>query len=215
MKIITLDSKYWQVAAKHGLTREAVHRAVYDGMVKARRQLPPISDYVTIAISPDEPENTIPETGAGAITFTEEYISIVFDYNVPYGTKSLLAHLRSTVGHELVHAVSYYNVEGFKPAPLQAVVYEGLATVFEKSNGNTPLWVKYENDTTMNAWLDEIRHLPETEKNYDYLFSHPDGRRWIIYKTGTLMIEKLLAAGETLNDLMTLPYEEVLRKIER
>lgn len=214
MRIITPESKYWEIAAEHGLMRDDVRRAVRAGALAAARKLPPVSRYLTIMVSPDEPENVIADTGVGAITFTEEYISIVFDYRVPFGVKSALTHLRSTAGHELVHAASYLNAEAYKTAPLQAVVYEGLATVFEKRHGGMPLWGEYEDDATMQAWLLEIREQPEDHKNYEYLFEHPDGRRWIIYKTGGWMVEKLIAAGADLNELIATPYEEVLEQFD-
>lgn len=212
MRIITPESKYWEVAASHGVGRDAVRRAVRVGARRALQQLPVVSQHLTIMISPDEPENTIAETGVGAITFTEEYVSIVFDYIVPYGAAQCLKYLRTTAGHEMVHAVSYFNVAGFTPAPLQAVVYEGLATVFEKQQGGLPLWGVYEDDTTMRSWLKELQALPVDRKNYEYLFAHPDGRKWVVYKTGTWLIEQLLANGWQFDELLLLPYQEVLRK---
>lgn len=211
MRIITPESKYWEVAENHGVRRDAVRRTVRSAAQRASRQLPAASRYLTIMVSPDEPENTITETGVGGMTFTEEYISIVFDYNVPYGADVCLANLRSTAAHEVVHAVSYFNAGSFIPAPLQAVVYEGLATVFEeKQYGNLSPWSQYEEVETMNQWLDEIAGLPTNHKNFDYLFTHPDGRRWIIYKTGTWMIETLLARGVPFESLLKLPYSDVV-----
>ena len=212
MRIITPDSKYWAVAEEHGLSRAAVRRAVRTGASKALGLLPEVSEYLTIMVSPDDAENTIAETGDGGITFTEEYISIVFDYNVPYGVQSMVSHLRGTTGHEMVHAASYFNVEAFRPAPLQAVVYEGLATVFEKTHFRSiPPWSKYEDDLTMTQWFEEIAALPADSKNYDYLFHHPDERRWIIYKTGTWMIEKLLDTGVDFDTLLQMSHSDVIR----
>ena len=212
MRIITPDSKYWAVAEERGLSRDAVRRAVRAGANKALGLLPDVSEYLTIMVSPDEAGNTIAETGDGGITFTEEYISLVFDYNVPYGVQSMLSHLRGTTGHEIVHAASYFNVEGFRPAPLQAVVYEGLATVFEKTHySDTPPWSMYTDDSTMMRWFEEIAALPTDSKNYDYLFNHPDGRQWIIYKTGTWMIEKLLDTGVDFDTLLRMPHNDVIQ----
>lgn len=217
MRIMTPDSKHWEPMAQRGMSREAIRRAVRQASAKAMAALPPVSPFLTIMISPDEPYSTIKETGVGGITFTEEYISITIDYNVPHGARDTIKHLRELATHEMVHASSYFNVEPWKPAPLQAVVYEGLGTVFEKQFANAqPLWGEGEDAATMQTWFEELKGLPEDAKNFDYLFDHPDGRRWIIYKTGTWVIETLLASGKyTLNDLVLMKYTDVLAAFER
>lgn len=216
MRVITLESKYWQEAAKHGVTRTDIRRVVRAAAHEANKQLPSVSSFLNIVVGPLEPYETVKETGDMGITYSEEYISIGFDYMVPHGASELKATLRTTTLHEMVHAVSYVHVEAWKPAPLQAVVYEGLATVFEKQHGhNPPLWSQYEDDATMQEWLAEIKKLPVDVKNFDFLFNHPDGRKWVIYKTGTWMIEKLLAANKhSLHDLVKMPHEDVIALFE-
>lgn len=216
MRIITLESKYWAEAKKHGIKRADIRRLVREAAEAATKELPEVSPHLNIVICPADSSETIKETGDGGITYSEEYMSIVFDYAVPFGAEAVKESLRTTTMHEMVHAASYKNVEGWIPAPLQSVVYEGLATVYQKKHSQTPpLWSEYGDDATMQKWLDEIKTLPTDVKNFDYLFDHPDGRRWIIYKTGTWMIEKLLATKKhSFNELMNLPYKKVIRLFE-
>ena len=190
MQVILRESKYWGIAEKNGITRTMVEDSITAGIEYALKKLPPVSDYLTIMVCADVAENVIPETGVAGITYTEEYMSIIFDAAVPLPREEIIANLRQLVIHEMVHAASYINAGKWIPAPLQAVVYEGLATYFEAKapSATIPPWAKCEDDATMKEWLAEVSSLNTEMKNFDYLFDHPDGRRWIIYKTGMWIV---------------------------
>src|SRR5690606_7592667 len=165
MRIITLESRHWAKAAKNGVKRSDIRRIVRKAAENAAKELPNVSKHLNIVVAPADSWETIKETGGCGITYSEEYISIVFDYAVPYGVEAMKETVRTTTMHEMVHASSYKNSEAWKPAPLQAVVYEGLATVYEmRHSESAPLWSKYEDDKTMRSWLKEIKTLsPEVK----------------------------------------------------
>jgi uncharacterized protein YjaZ len=79
----------------------------------------------------------------------------------------------------------------YSPGP-EYIVSEGLATVFERDYASgDPLWGRYEDDRTMRQWLSELLAQGDSI-NEDYLFDHPDGRRWIAYKTGAWVVDRVL-----------------------
>ena len=216
MNIVVLDSKYWNKAAKNGISKQVVVQTITDAVEDVSKILPNIPKYVNIVISPTTSDDVIPETGEIGMTYNDEYVSITFDFTAPYPIEKLRASLRGTVFHELVHTVTFSH-EPWSASVLFGLVTEGLATVFEREySGAKPLWGQYEDDETMQEWRDEVNSLPESgEKNFDYFFNHPDGRKWIAYKTGTWMVDTLVASGEDLFALMMMSHGEILERFTR
>lgn len=215
MNTVTLDAKLWNVAEEHGITREEVDSVIKRSAREAGKLLPSDFTYLNIVTGPTMPEWVIPETGDMGMTYSDEYISIVFDALLPYGVDALKDALRATVFHEMVHAVTFGH-DPWQAGVMFGAVTEGLATVFEREYANrNPLWGEYGTDSTMQAWYDELKNLPEAEeKNRSYFFEHEDGRKWIVYKTGTWIIDKLLSSGEDLFDVMRQDHKTVLDKFE-
>lgn len=215
MNVVVLDSKHWPSVHEHGVEKQEIFDVVSSAVQEVEKLIPFIPDYVNFVAYPAEPEEVIPETGAMGMTYSDEYASAYFDYNVPYGKEKLLSEMRGTVFHELVHATTFHY-EPWKPGVLFGVTTEGLATVFERDYAKAqPLWGEYEDDTTMREWFNELKKLPDTkEKNRDYFFTHPDGRKWIVYKTGVWVVDTLLKSGEDLFELMKLNHKDVIAKLE-
>lgn len=210
MNVLALDSKYWQ---NTNSTREELVSVIREAADEAVKLLPAELLYTNIILEPVPSEEVIPETGDTGITYDNTHVYISFDFNLPYGKDTLLSHLRSTTFHELVHAVSFDH-NPWQPDALYGAITEGLATVFEREYANSkPLWGKYESDETMYSWLTELQDLPKTEaKDMNYFIKHPDGRKWIVYKTGTWVVDTLLDSGENLFDLMQQDYVKILEK---
>ena len=215
MNILTLDARLWSAAKQAGLTRGEVQNIIADALSEAAQLLPSQFEFLNIIIGPTLSEWVIPETGGMGMTYSDEYISITFDAGVPYGAERMKETLRATVFHEMVHAVTFAH-DPWQASALFGTVTEGLATVFERDYANSsPLWARYEGDVVMQKWYDEMKSLPQSEeKNRSYFFEHEDGRKWIVYKTGTWIIDKLLASGEDMFDLMKLDHRTVLDKFE-
>lgn len=215
MNVVVLDSKYWPGLEKRGIKKSEIKNATESAAKEVEGLISSLSPHVNLVVDPTVAENVIPETGGMGMTYSDEYVSVSFDHTLPYGKEKLLKEIRSTTYHELVHAVSFLH-DPWQPGVLFGCVTEGLATVFEREYAHSePLWGKYEDDTVMQLWLQELKELPDSEvKNHDYFIKHPDGRKWIVYKTGTWIIDKLLESGEDLFELMQLNHKDVIAKFE-
>lgn len=213
MKIVILDSKYWPEAKKAGILQGEVEAVVQSAVSDASKLLGSLPEYVNVVVYPESSENVIPETGIMGMTYSDEYASVYFDYTLPFGKDSLVKGLRECIFHELVHAATFKH-DPWQPDVLFGAVTEGLATVFERDYaGATPLWGSYEDDSVMAEWYSELENLPKSKtKNNEYFFKHSDGRRWVVYKTGVWMIDKLLESGEDLFDLMRMNHKDVVAR---
>ena len=101
--------------------------------------------------------------------------------DLPGGVAAIArAQLRSTLFHELHHvARGWVMYGGAAPGSfMEGVVSEGLATVFERDFGGwEPPWGEYPED--VEEWVAELLELPPSAPYSDWMFRHPDGRRWI------------------------------------
>ncbi len=215
MNVVTLDSKYWSDLESRDVGKDEIQAAAESAADEVVNLIPFLPGYVNLVVSPTIPEQVIPETGDGGMTYGDDYSSVYFDYTVPHGKKRLLSGIRTTTFHELVHAATY-QYEAWQPGVLYGAVTEGLATVFERDYADSqPLWGEYEDDETMDKWLHELEALsPKSEKDMDYFVNHPDGRKWIVYKTGVWIVDKLLQSDENLFELMKLGHNDVIAKFK-
>lgn len=212
MNIVFLDSKDWQ---KVGESRkqeieETIERA-------ARSAADALGDllgkHVNVLVHPELSTNVIPETGEGGWTHNSELVRLYFDPNFPNGYKKYLKQLASTAHHELHHAARYHSGP-YDDRLIAAAINEGMATVFERDiSGSRPLWSEYGPDETMNAWYKELIQADRDWSEWNKLaFDHPDGRRWIAYKTGTWIIDKALEDSQTdLYALTSSTVDDILR----
>lgn len=93
---------------------------------------------------------------------------------------------------------------------MDRVVSEGLATAFERDfSGRRPPWSEYPEDVL--AWVTELLKVPESERWDQWMFQHPDGRRWIGYRAGTYIADRAIAeSGQSAAELVFTPHEEIL-----
>lgn len=216
MKVITLDAKLWNTAAEHGVSRDELTQVIETASREAADLLKNISPFCNVVISPTRAEWVIPETGTMGMTYSDEYVSLTFDPEAPYGVASLMRAMHTQVFHELTHSVSFGHDE-WQPGVLFGVVTEGLATTFERDHGGgeAPLWGEYEDDATMRAWYLELKKLPESnEKDRRYFVEHSDGRKWIVYKTGVWMIDKLMADGASFDELLAASPTAIIERFD-
>lgn len=208
MNVVALESAHWPNSS----VKEQVLAVVNEASIAAAKELQFNFETVNIIVQPNS-YGCIPETGCGGRTFDSEFIRIVFDPTLPHGLEALFANLRATVFHECNHATRYASI-AFDASFMNHVITEGLATVFERdfSKTTSPLWGKYENDETMQAWLEEVQSITFTVDKFDeYTYNHPDGRRWIAYKLGAWLVDGALKnSGKSMQELTTMPYDELL-----
>lgn len=94
---------------------------------------------------------------------------------------------------------------------MDAVVSEGLATAFERDFAGVDVpWGHYPPD--VESWVKELTALPAMANRSEWLFQHPDGRRWIGLRAGTYLADRAMkATGKSAADLVTTGTAEILR----
>lgn len=209
MKVLAFDSIDWAEAESHGLTREKAIASIDGGLNVVKDLLPSLSDCLTIVVRPHF-THVIPEYGTGGYTYDSEFIEITFDSKLPYGLEATLKSLCETVFHEGNHAARY-NVAEFDGRFINSIVTEGLATVFERDHAMyQPLYGQYEDDTIMHNWYKEIS-AGDWDNRGELMFEHPDGRKWVGYKTGTWLIDRAVKlSGKAVIELTPLPADEII-----
>lgn len=156
----------------------------------------------------------IPETGEMGAAIAFNRVGWTVNPDLPGGVAAVArAQLRSTLFHELHHvARGWVMYGGAAPGSfMEGVVSEGLATVFERGFGGwEPPWGEYPED--VEEWVAELLELPTSAPYSDWMFRHPDGRRWIGYRAGTYIADQaILASGRSAADLVHTATEEILR----
>ncbi len=208
MKIHFVESDYWGELEPNFQINYA--RQVTDAYAEAAELLPSLSSHINYVVQPRE-YDLIEETQDSGYTKNSELIVLGFHPRPRHGLDSILNHIRATVFHESNHAARFATGEWHETL-LQQAIMEGLATVFERDKaGSDPLWGRYQNED-IGAWLHEIQDTHTTARTNDYLYSHPDGRKWIVYKVGTYIIDKATEySGKTISELTPLSCDEILK----
>lgn len=191
---------------------EVVISKSYD---EVRKLLPKLPDIIQIYFGG---YGIIPESGVGGFAYAHDIITISIDPD--FENKNMQTkELRSTIFHEALHI--YQNYTG-KSGPFTAIdnaIYEGMATIFEREYCGK--WQPYgdyrkTSEEKLKEWIRDLRQLsPEDFKNHyrDWKFYHPQLKeRWIVYKTGTWMVDQVLKKYRlTILDLSEKTAEEVLK----
>lgn len=159
-------------------------------------KLMPISDVDVVVF--DHPYEAIPELGIGAETPSQYLIEIYIDPEFPGLVNSLPKEFRSTMAHELHHAIRFKN-PGYGTKLLEALVSEGLADHFDMEINNTPLqlWNKALNEEELEKFnnLAKKEYFNENYSHADWFFgSSKDIPRWTGYSLGFYLVEKYLKA---------------------
>jgi uncharacterized protein YjaZ len=208
-----------------GCTRSAVtveYRAGYDFSGAERRAIDEIANRaegdvrkLLLALPTDlrltvqVGDRVIPETGeTGTIGLPGGVYWTVDSIHAGGVLGVANAQLRATLFHEWYHLVRESH---FAPTLLvERAVNEGLATAFERDHGGAPTpWGAYPNDVV--TWTKEFLSLPPDAPPREWMYEHPDGRRWIGFKVGTYLADRAVkASGRTLAELATVPTEKIL-----
>jgi uncharacterized protein YjaZ len=156
----------------------------------------------------------IPETGETGSAVTPRLVVWTVDPTRPEGVESIVrARLRHTLFHEFHHLVRGWVLYGgeLPESFMHGVVCEGLATAFERdAAGSDPPWGAYPED--VESWVTELLRLPSSASYNDWMFQHPDGRRWIGYRAGTFIADRAIqSSGLSAAELAQTPTDEILR----
>jgi hypothetical protein len=191
----------------------AVLRDIADATeVEVRTHLPTLEDQLRLVVQVGT--QVIPETGEAAASIAPGVIAWTVDPGRPGGVTAIAqSHLRHTLFHEMHHLVRGWTFYGGAPSDsfMHGVVSEGLATAFARdAAGDDAPWGQYSADEAC-AWVAELRALPRDANYQQWMFQHPDGRRWIGYRAGTFIADEAIARGKTsAAALVETPWDGVL-----
>lgn len=120
-------------------------------------------------------------------------------------------HLRATLAHELHHCARNHVLGPPSWDFVDVVVFEGLATAFERDvTGTVPYYGSYA-DVPIAAWADEVLALDDAWDRAHWRFAHPDGRTNIAYRVGAFIADAASAAtGRSAAALVSVPAPTVL-----
>ena len=181
---------------------------------EVREWLPQLATKIKLMV--EVGTTVIPETGETGRTLSgKQQVTWTVD---PFRAEGVMAianaHLRPTLIHELNHVVRTQGkskAELWQRQLLDYVVSEGLATAFAREVcGRLPRWGEYPDN--VHNWVGELLALPPDTSHQEWMFKHPDGRRWIGYKAGTYLVDRAIAASELPFSVLTeMPTSEIIK----
>lgn len=189
--------------------KRTIERIAAVTIAEVRGMLPMLPAQITVGV--EAGKNVIPEIGATASAGAPNTIQWTVDPDRPGGVEAIATtQLRAALFHELHHLARDATVQPHGRY-IDAVIFEGLATAFERDfAGARPLWGRYPENT--DEWVKEILALPPKSPRRDWMFLHPDGRRWVGYKVGTYLVDRATrASGKSALELVSVPTDEILR----
>lgn len=177
-----------------------------------RTLLPTLPDPVHVHIATGR--RVIPEMGCAASAMTPRSVSFRLDPGHPGGCAVLLhQRLHPALFHECHHLVRGWVRHGGKLRHrfIEGVICEGLASAFERDAADsTPPWCRYPDN--VRDWVDELLRLPMSAPYAQWMFLHPDGRKWVGYRAGVFIADRAIAAsGRSAAELAETGYEEILQ----
>ncbi len=173
-----------------------------------RRKLPALPADIVVYVTTGS--SVVPGTGLAAWTRAEN-ILISLNPEDPRGVLAVVDQdVSSAFAHEAHHLTRLQGLDE-EPSLIVSAVFEGLGTVFEREfSGRTPPWGDYDRRVIAD-WTSELLLLPESAATAEWLFSHPDGRRWIAYRVGTYIVDRACAeTAATAASLVLAPTEAIL-----
>ena len=199
---------------KNELTEKPLEVTISESYNEVRKLLPKLPKKIQIYFSD---YGIIPESGIGGFAYSHDTITLSIDPNFQDKEKQL-KEIRPTIFHESLHVLQKYTGESGPFTAIENAIYEGIATVFEREYCG--VWQPYgdyrnTSEKKLKTWIQDLQRmsLDEFEKNYkDWKFFHPKFKeRWIVYKTGTWMIDQILQKNKlTVIDLSSKTATEIL-----
>lgn len=176
---------------------------------EVRRLLPDLPPSIVVRVRVSSTMNVIPETGENGSYFQPNTIDWQVDASRSEGVAVIARRqLRPTLFHELHHLARSAAITSWRFR--DHVVREGLGTAFERDFGGvSPPWGQYPADVSL--WVKEVLALPDDAPRHQWLFRHPDGRRWIGLRVGTYLADcAMKSSGKTSADLVRVPTDAIL-----
>jgi hypothetical protein len=192
--------------------RQTIQRIADQTEREVRRILPKLPQEIVLEVRAGT--DVISETGDNGVALDPGRIGWMVDATRAEGVKAIAErHLRAALFHEMHHLVRGWTVkDGRVPGDtvMDAAISEGLATAFARdfANARDP-WSEYPKEVA--SWAEEVMTLPKDAAYDEWMFKHPDGRRWIGYKVGVYVVDQAIAAsGRSAADLATTSAEQIV-----
>lgn len=188
--------------------RTTIRRIADEAASDARVHLPDLPKKLTLRV--ESGSDVVPEIGAGGTAIPPDWVRWMVDATRPEGVTAIAnTGLRAVLFHEFHHLVR--GTKGVPENLMDHVIFEGMATAFERDFGGArPLMGSY--PANVREWVAELVALGPEAKQREWLFKHPDGRRWIGYKAGTFLVDQAMKqSGRNSADLVLTGTSDVLQ----
>ncbi len=195
----------------------ALRATCSEAMDVIRALLPDLTPTLNITVYPGASCDGLldPDVPIGARALNADWIRLVIDPAAHGGFAATVRnHLLGALAHESHHCARMRAFPALAAGPVpiaDAVVFEGLATAFERDvSGSVPAWGDYA-DVPVQTWADEVLAVDGAYAYGAWFFAHPDGRRWIGYRAGAYLADCATQfAGTNAGELVTTPTAQVL-----
>lgn len=187
--------------------RAAIDRIANATVAEVRQLLPGLPPQLELTARPGT--DVIKEVGATAAAMPPNAVMWTVDPGHGAGVVAVAEkELRATLFHEFHHLVR--SASGDPRTIAEHAIHEGMATAFERDfAGVDRPWGHRPPD--ISALEAELLALPAGAKVGDWIFAHPDGRRWIGLRVGTAWVDRARAkSGRTSADLVKVRAGEIL-----
>ena len=173
----------------------------------ARTLLPGLPERIHLTVRPGS--DVIEETGETGTAMPPDAIMWTVDPQRNGGVDAVARKwLRASLLHELHHLA---RAASQPPRTLvDHAIFEGMATVFERDFAGAEVpWGAYPENVAQ--WADELTRLPPDSSTREWLYKHPDGRRWIGIKVGTYWVDGAIRnSGRSAASLTTASSAEIV-----
>jgi len=187
--------------------RVAIQRVADQAARDVRPLLPGLPTDLRITVQAGD--QVIPETGENGSIGLPGAVYWTVDPTHEGGVIGVVAtQLRATLFHEWYHLV---RESSFSPQTLaERAVNEGLATAFERDFGGAPTpWGAYPPE--VGSWTTELLAVDPAAAFREWMYAHPDGRRWIGFKVGTYIADRAVReSGLSLAELAHEPTQRII-----
>ena len=187
--------------------RREIQRIADAAANDVRHVLPALPTELVLRV--DAGQQVIPETGENGSAVPPNVVYWTVDPTSRGGVAAIVrTELRRSLVHEFHHLVRARSITS--STLMDEVVSEGMATAFERAFGGAPRpWGAYPDN--VSTWVDELLALPPAAPRNDWLYRHPDGRRWIGYKAGTYLVARAMReSGKSAAELVSTSTDEII-----
>lgn len=194
-----------------GDVQDRIRQILTEADQDVRSHLPDLPSLIHVTVHAGD--EVIPETGEVGLCEGPDRIRWTINPWDDRGPQAIVTQrLRPTFFHEAHHAARYELIEAENSRLMDAVVFEGLATAFERDKaGSDPPYGQYDPDEA-RASIPELMDEPSHISRYEWFIQHRDGRTWIVYRTGTYIVDQVRRrSGETPASLAKTPTDEILQ----